>query len=164
MWIAANDNKLRYTGRIDWSNEKEPVFVFPCTSVEMCFTGSTLRIHVRNRNVYWENYLGCILDGVQSCYYLNNNGESVIEVLVPENEMNVHQVMFFKRQDACHEMTVLGFEIGEQEKLCELSCRSDRRIEVYGDSVSAGEVSEAVDYVGRENPKHQGGYLNRHRS
>lgn len=61
-------------------------------------------------------------------------------------------------------MTVLGFEIGEQEKLCELSCRSDRRTEVYGDSVSAGEVSEAVDYVGRENPKHQGGYSNRHRS
>lgn len=27
-----------------------------------------------------------------------------------------------------------------------------RKIEVYGDSVSAGEVSEAVDFAGKEDP------------
>ena len=35
-----------------------------------------------------------------------------------------------------------------------------RRIEVYGDSVSAGEVSEALDYVGRPDPEHNGEYSN----
>lgn len=160
MWIAANNEKLQYTGRIDWSNETEPVFVFPCTSVEMCFTGSLLRVHVRNRNVYWENYLGCILDGVQSCYYLKNKEETVIDVLVPENETNMHQVMFFKRQDSCHEMAILGFEIGEGENVCTLPKKSERRLEIYGDSVSAGEVSEAIDYVGKEDPMHRGGYSN----
>ena len=29
----------------------------------------------------------------------------------------------------------------------------ERKIEVYGDSVSAGEVSEAVDYTGEEDPE-----------
>lgn len=38
---------------------------------------------------------------------------------------------------------------------------SGRRIEVYGDSVSAGEVSEAVDCVGKEDPVHNGGYSNK---
>ena len=33
-------------------------------------------------------------------------------------------------------------------------------MEVYGDSVSAGEVSEAVDYVGKEDPEHNGEYSN----
>ena len=36
----------------------------------------------------------------------------------------------------------------------------ERRIEVYGDSVSAGEVSEAVDYTGKEDPEHNGEYSN----
>lgn len=35
-----------------------------------------------------------------------------------------------------------------------------RRIEVYGDSVSAGEVSEAVDYCGQPDPVHNGEYSN----
>src|SRR5699024_12424939 len=38
--------------------------------------------------------------------------------------------------------------------------RPRRRIEVYGDSVSAGEVSEAVDYVGKPDPEHNGQYSN----
>lgn len=38
--------------------------------------------------------------------------------------------------------------------------KPNRRIEVYGDSVSAGEVSEAVDYVGKEDPEHNGEYFN----
>ena len=38
--------------------------------------------------------------------------------------------------------------------------KTDKRIEGYGDSVSAGEVSEAVDFVGKEDPEHEGGYSN----
>ena len=29
MWISANDERIRYTGRIDWRVEGEPVWVFP---------------------------------------------------------------------------------------------------------------------------------------
>ena len=36
----------------------------------------------------------------------------------------------------------------------------ERRIKVYGDSVSAGEVSEAVDYTRKEDPEHNGEYSN----
>ena len=61
--------------------------------------------------------------------------------------------MIFKRQDACHELTILGFEINcntdDECELLEASPLPPRRIEVYGDSVSAGEVSEAVDYVAK---------------
>ena len=57
-------------------------------------------------------------------------------------------------------MTILGYEIEDGEKLLELPKKTDKRIEVYGDSVSAGEVSEAVDFVGKEDPEHEGGYSN----
>ena len=49
---------------------------------------------------------------------------------------------------------------GDGERLLPLKPLSGRRIEVYGDSVSAGEVSEAVDYVGKQDPVQNGGYSN----
>lgn len=63
MTILADHKKLIYSGRIDWSNPLEPIFVFPCTFVKMKFTGNVLKVHVKNRNAYWNNYLGVILDG-----------------------------------------------------------------------------------------------------
>ena len=97
---------------------------------------------------------------MQSRFYIKKEGETKIEVRVNENETGVHHVLFFKRQDSCHEVTILGYEIEDGEKLLELPKKTDKRIEVYGDSVSAGEVSEAVDFVGKEDPEHEGGYSN----
>lgn len=115
MRINPDNKKIRYSGRIDWANPKEPIWVYPCTSVEFKFTGKYLKIFLRNKNEYWQNYLGCILDGVQSCYYLDNEKENEIEIRVPENENGEHHVLFFKRQDSCHEMHILGFEIEDEQ-------------------------------------------------
>lgn len=123
----------------------------------MCFTGNTIKIHFRNKNAYWDNYLGYILDDKQGKALLKNDGETVIELKAEKNKENVHKLMIFKRQDACHEMTFLGAELEENGELLELpeaSGASFRKIEVYGDSVSAGEVSEAVDFVGKPDPEH----------
>ena len=160
MRINPDNKKIRYSGRIDWRNPKEPIWVYPCTSAEFKFTGRYLKIFLKNKNEYWQNYLGCILDGVQSCYYLDNEKENEIEIRVPENENGEHHVLFFKRQDSCHEMHILGFEIEDGAKLLELPDAPTKKIEVYGDSVSAGEVTEAVDYTGKTDPEHQGGYSN----
>ena len=160
MRINPDNKKIRYSGRIDWRNPKEPIWVYPCTSAEFKFTGKYLKIFLKNKNEYWQNYLGCILDGVQLCYYLDNKKENEIEIRVPENENGEHHVLFFKRQDSCHEMHILGFEIEDGAKLLELPDAQTRKIEVYGDSVSAGEVSEAVDYRGKEDPEHNGEYSN----
>ena len=120
MRINPDNKKIRYSGRIDWRNPKEPIWVYPCTSAEFKFTGKYLKIFLKNKNEYWQNYLGCILDGVQLCYYLDNKKENEIEIRVPENENGEHHVLFFKRQDSCHEMHILGFEIEDGAKLLEL--------------------------------------------
>ena len=46
MRILPDHEKLQYSGRIDWTDRKAPVFVFPCTFVRMCFTGEVLKIYV----------------------------------------------------------------------------------------------------------------------
>lgn len=169
MWIAPGHEKLQYTGRIDWSDGNAPVFVFPCTSVLMRFTGETLRVHVRNKRAYWDSFLGCIIDGMQLKLRLPLSGETAIDIPVnpetPHREKKtpgagIHEVLIFKRQDCCHEVAILGFEIGEGERLSEIPGRPKRRLEVYGDSVSAGEVSEAVEYTGKTDPEHNGEYSN----
>ena len=130
----------------------------------MCFTGKTVRIHIKNKRAYWDNYVGYILDGVQGKALLPEDGETVIELKAQQRPgVESHELMIFKRQDACHEMAFLGVELDEGEGLLELPETSKpffRKIEVYGDSVSAGEVSEAVDFVGKPDPEHDGQYSN----
>lgn len=160
MRIETDNKYLLYSGRIDWTDPKAPVWVFPATSVKMRFTGNVLKIHVRNSKAYWDNSLGIILDGVQTKLSLPEQGEVLLEVPVQGLSHQEHEVLFFKRQDSCHELTILGFEIADGEMLLYPGEHPKRRIEVYGDSVSAGEVTEAVDFVAKEDPEHNGQYSN----
>ena len=160
MRIQPSHENLIYCGRIDWGNPEAPIFVYPCTSVQMRFTGNILKAYVRNYNAYWNNYLGYILDGKQGSILLPLEGDAAFEIKVEQTTYREHDLMLFKRQDACHELVFLGVEIGEGESILKGPVKPERRIEVYGDSVSAGEVSEAVDYVGKEDPQHNGEYSN----
>lgn len=65
MLIRPGHKKLQYSGRIDFSRADAPVFVYPCTSVRIRFTGDLLNVLLRNRHQYWENYIGYIADGQQ---------------------------------------------------------------------------------------------------
>ena len=160
MKILPNNKELIYSGRINWNNPQSPVFVFPCTSVGMRFTGNRLEVTVENRKAYWDNYLGYILDGVQSAIQLPKKGKARLDIPIIPSENNEHELLLFKRQDACHEMAFLGVTLGEGEKLLPMPEKPRRKMEVYGDSVAAGEVSEALDYVGKTDPKHNGEYSN----
>ena len=160
MRIQPDNENLTYCGRIDWSDTKAPIFVYPCSSVHMRFTGNVLRIYVKNYHAYWNNYLGYILDGKQGVILLSQEGDTVFETEVEQTPCGEHELLLFKRQDACHEFAFLGAEIGEGESVLRGLAKSEKRIEVYGDSVSAGEVSEAANYVGKEDPPHNGEYSN----
>lgn len=114
---------------------------------------------VFNRNAFWNNYLGIIVDGIQSKVLLNKEGITRV-VLAEDLAEEEHQVMIFKRQDCCHEFAIERLELFGSGELLDMPPKPVRRIEVYGDSVSAGEVSEAVDYVGKADPEHEGEYSN----
>lgn len=158
-WILPDCEKLQYMGRIDDSDRQNPVWIYPCTYVRMRFTGNTLKAAVTNIRAYWTNYLGVILDGVEQKVKLANEGRQ--ELILGENLGDgEHEVLFFKRMDACHHMIFHGFEVDEDASVLDVPALSDRRMEVYGDSVSAGEVSEAVEYCGLADPEHDGEYSN----
>lgn len=161
MKVFADQKLLEYSGRIDFEDEKAPEFVYPCSYVKIRFTGTSIKADIVNKNVYWDNYLGVILDGVQHKVKISNEVKVQTLILAQNLADGAHEAMLFKRQDACHTFVFLGFEIDDGAKVCPLLPKPGRRIEVYGDSVSAGEVSEAVEFVGKPDPAwHQGEFSN----
>ena len=132
MKILPNNSSLIYSGRIDLSDPFAIVWTYPGTFVRIKFKGTQLSIHVRNKHNYWNNYLGVVEGDAQTKLLLPKEGEATIEIPLQTTQDNIHEVTIFKRQDACHELTILGFE----------------------------EVSEAVDYVAKSDPEHNGEYSN----
>ena len=159
MFRAPDNPDLQYSGRIDFDNPKAPEFVFPCSYVRMCFTGTFINAVVENHRAYFSSYLGFIIDGKQDKVKIPDEGKATIE-LASGLEDKAHEIILFKRMDACHVFLFHGFEVADGAVISIPEAKPERRIEVYGDSVSAGEVSEAVDYVGKADPEHDGEFSN----
>lgn len=157
--IAASHPALQYMGRIDWSDPENPVWVYACTCVRVRFTGSFIRAEVTNHHLCWDNFLGVIIDGVQTKLVLAHSGRQTLTLGENLSE-GPHELLLFKRQDACHYLTFHGLYVREDAAVSAPEPLPQRRIEVYGDSVSAGEVSEAVDYCGVADPPHNGEFSN----
>lgn len=157
--ILPDDPKLQYMGRIDWSDGEDPVWVYACTCVKVGFTGSFIRAELTNHRLCWDNFIGVIVDGVQTKIKLLPSGRQKITLAENLSE-GKHELLLFKRQDACHYLTFHGLFIEENAEISAPDPLPTRKIEVYGDSVSAGEVSEAVDYCNQVDPPHNGEFSN----
>ncbi len=150
---------LRYTGRIDDSDPAQPFFVYACSHVAFRVTGRTLRVALNNKNAYFGNWLGVIVNGAMSAVELAK-GEQTLDLSDRMTE-DVNDVLLYKRQDCCHGYWLKGIDIADDGELLELPARPTRRLEVYGDSVSAGEVSEAEFACRQSDPEgHNGRYSN----
>lgn len=153
--------KLTYSGRIDFLNCHAPVFVFPGSSVSMLFTGSKLKVLVKNNHSYYDNYIGYIIDGVQKKILLPNDS-SIREITLGSDLQGDkrHEVILFKRQDGCHEFTFYGFIILKDGEVLPPTKKPKRFMEFYGDSAAAGEQVEDTDYSVRAVGMHNGEYSN----
>lgn len=158
-WISPDHPALQYMGRIDFDDSKNPVWVFPSTYVKVRFTGTFIRAVVTNMRGCWDNYLGVIIDGKESKIKLHPEGKQEI-VLGSGLDAGEHELLLFKRMDSCHQLVFHGLIVAADAVLTAPAPLPRRRIEVYGDSVSAGEVSEAVEYCGQVDPPHNGEYSN----
>lgn len=158
-FISPVHSALQYMGRIDFEDPENPVWINSATCVRVRFTGSFIRCQVTNHRGCWTNYLGAIVDGEQRKYALAQAGRQDI-LLFDGLENGEHELLLFKRMDGCHYVTFHGLVVEEGAKLSAPAPLPTRKMEVYGDSVSAGEVSEAVDYCGLADPPHDGEYSN----
>lgn len=160
MLVLPNQKELQYSGRIDFEDPLAPVLIYACSSVKIRFTGTSVKTVIENHHAYWTNRLGYILDGEQGCFVLPDAEGKQVYTLAENLAEGEHELLLFKRMDSCHTITFFGFELDEGAKVLALPQKPSRRMEFFGDSVSCGEVSEAVTYAGKEDPEHDGEYSN----
>lgn len=153
--ISPQDRALRYSGRIDFKNPGAPVLIYPCSSIHFQLTGKVCKVLVYNNHSFWENYLGIAVGGKAHKILLPNDELALIDIS-PYLPDDVNDVVIYKRQDACHVLIFRGIILHADESITSPPSFPLRRMEVYGDSVSAGEVAEAEDYRGLQDPEHQG--------
>ena len=174
--IMPDSAEIQYSGRIDFTDTAAPVFIYAASFFKVKFTGDTCRIHIKNHRAWAQDRIGIILDGVQGKILLSDDSaEHVYDIrtdcVKTENGKDYpgdgffenitdgeHELMVFKRQDGGqHYFTFLGMEIGDGEMIYAPEPLPEKKLEVIGDSVSCGEVCEALDCVAEPDPENSDG-------
>lgn len=155
--IDADHELIRYTGRIGFEDPKQPLFTWVCSSLRFMLKGNKCVLKIDNKRLYWKSILGLIVNGAEMRLDLQDGMQ---EIDISRHLIDdVNDVLVYKRQDSCHNFSFAGMEI--EGELMPLPERPARRMEVYGDSVSAGEVCEAMHCVGQSDPQgHDGIFSN----
>ncbi|MFT3950616.1 MAG: electron transporter RnfD [Oscillospiraceae bacterium] len=150
--IPADAKEYAFTGRIDFDVQNAPVFVFAGSAVTIRFTGTSAGILIRNRRFYNNMEVGFLLDGAQGKLSFDENDKAIYLPVAENLTDGTHELTVFKRQDATHCFAFFGAVLDADACVLTPPPAAVRRMECYGDSVSAGAVSEAWDCAGAQDP------------
>lgn len=160
--IPADSDCLQYVGRINNADKARPVLAWPYSSVETIFTGTSVGAVIKSINFQENIWLGVIIDGVQQKVKMNGNREDELYIFAEGLEDKEHTLKIFKRMAAGHYVDLCGIVIDAGASVRNPNHKFDMKIEFYGDSVTAGEVTEALWYEGQCDPNHCSQYDNSH--
>jgi len=158
--IKADDPKLQYTGRIDFSQPAAPVISWPETGIAGNFSGSSLAVRLDDHD--GKNFFNVFLDGDQDHPIIlrAERGPETYPVagrLAPGR----HSFLITKRTEGAEGSTVFqGLELADDGQLLAPPPRAPHRIEFFGDSITSGMGDEAPDL----GPDDQGKDKNSHMS
>ena len=142
--ITADNNNFNYSGRVDRSDSQAPAFAYPGTAVKFKFTGTSLKVELSEDNWGSENYIDVYLDDNPQPITIQlqkEGGKPVVYDVASGLEDKVHNITIVKRIDhIAGKFKFNGIIIDGQ--LLPANPDSNKKIEVYGDSISAGAVVE----------------------
>lgn len=155
----ADHRAFSYMGRIDFSDPAAPILIYAGSNIQCRFRGTSLRLRLENMPMGEYSAVGAVLDGLQSKIELKNEGGAETYTVAENLNDELHTLTIFKRMGAAHYFRFLGIETDGEILPAEKSY--DIKLEYYGDSVSAGEVTEAFFCDGHTDPEdHKGVYDN----
>lgn len=160
-FIEADNKNFQYSGRIDFTNSKIPTLIYAGSYIKTKFQGTSLKIWIKDHHNSYESAIGYIIDeSIEGKVVINDYEEELVLPLVENLENKVHDLVLFKREDASHYLDFYGLVLDKGCTVLYPGDKPKRRIECYGDSISAGQVCEALDYIGKEDPEHNGEFSN----
>ena len=151
--ITPEDPALDYMGRIDFDDPASPLFIWVGSNVTTRFRGTCAAVVLRNIKFQEETHFGAVIDGVFRKIFFENSSENELYTLAEGLEDTEHTLTLIKTL-AAHEVFAFGgFVFDENATVKSPDRKFDLNIEVYGDSVSAGEVVEALYYESQCDPE-----------
>jgi lysophospholipase L1-like esterase len=140
--VSPYDAHLRYDGRFDTSDPAGPKCAWPACAVRIEFKASAVNIKLGETGTGDEYEV--IVDGIPTEILAPPDGEHVYAIYAGDGR-HVHSVDVVKRTEMLFGTgQVLGFELSAGGKLMQTPAFK-RRIEIIGDSMSAGWGDEGKD-------------------
>ncbi len=134
---APDHGNIRYSGRVDFMDKREPVLIGSASFVEMSFQGDSCQVLLRKLNPENEhNYISLELDGED--LGRTKIGSTIFEALTihAENISDRHILKIFKATEAQNNYIAFGGIFCES--LTELPPLHGKKIEFIGNSITCG--------------------------
>jgi lysophospholipase L1-like esterase len=131
---------VRFIGRFDMSNPSQPTAEWSASAIEARFSGSSVSVRLGGTG----NYYTVVLDSAV-LPVLKTSG-APRDLIASGLAAGAHQVLVLRRDEAFDQPSqFLGFDFGPGGQLLPPPSAAPRRIEVIGDSISAGFGNECAN-------------------
>lgn len=135
----------RYIGRMDWSNPNGPILAWAGSSIAARFQGSAIALSMvlTERNDSW---IDVRIDGGEPFQLHIGDTAGKVELAAGLDENTIHTIEVYKRTEAMFgTIQFLGFTLTEGGLFMAPPQHQERKIELIGDSISAGSGNEGKD-------------------
>ena len=152
MKISHSDKNALYMGRYDRTAEETRLFNGGA-QVILKIRGTSLKAVINSTVLWGQLQLGIVVDGEVKGIPLSqdNNGKDITVTAAEGLPDSEHTIIIYKRNAGNQTLSLKEFDTDGE--FLTPDPLPERKIEVYGDSVCAGEVIEALDYVGKTDPE-----------
>ena len=135
--ITADDPRIRYSGRFDFSDAKRPFFDWSGSTIEVAFSGTSLTILLEDG----QNLYNVTVDGQTDV--LKTSDEQTAYVVAQDLSDGSHVARISKRTEAYVGASLFsGLMLDSGHDLQPLPDSAERHIEFVGDSITTGYGNE----------------------
>ena len=136
--VSPSSEAISYRGRIDFSDPAAPVLSWPATRIDVNFHGESVAVTLDDE--LGKNYYSAFIDGdwKRPIVLGLHKGQHRYEV-IDDLAAGDHTLTLVKRTEGEEGATrFLGLNFNEGAKLLPASKLPQRRLEIYGDSITSG--------------------------
>ena len=148
QFIPYSNTEIEYWGRLDSSSKKGVDLYWSGSSIKVNFEGESIQALLQDES--GDNYYNVIIDE-DSLVLLRPNKSKKYHQLASNLSRGKHSIEIFKRTEWDRGKTrFFGFKLANDAHLLPRSSPRKRKIEFYGNSITAGYAVE--DFSGRDSP------------
>lgn len=139
--IKPTDKNIQYVGRICFDNPERPRFTFPGTQINVCFTGSSIRLWAKPKSGY---FMAQVDAAEPFKVALMGERDSVVTLAtaLPQGRHTLHLMYVIEGYELKPDFR--GFILDEGASLLAPPTLPERTIEFIGNSITCGYGNESI--------------------